>query len=77
LLHEDNFIEDAKKNGFCGKFKSKSDFAEVKHGYWMKTQCSEKDGNAYCSECNHFDWSDCKYCSKCGAKMKVKEFGEV
>lgn len=24
LLHEDNFIEDVKKNGFCGKFKIKT-----------------------------------------------------
>lgn len=31
LLHEDNFIADAMKNGFCGKFKNKADFnAEIK-----------------------------------------------
>lgn len=29
LLHEDNFIDDVAKNGFCGKFKNKSDFVEV------------------------------------------------
>ena len=31
LLYEDNFIEDAKKNGFCGKFKDKSDYAKIIH----------------------------------------------
>lgn len=29
LLHEDNFIEDTKKNGFCGKFKNKADYTKV------------------------------------------------
>lgn len=29
LLHEDNFIDDVAKNGFCGKFKNKSTFIEV------------------------------------------------
>lgn len=38
LLHEDNFIDDVAKNGFCGKFKNKADYVEVvrcgkcKHG---------------------------------------------
>lgn len=41
----------------------------IRHGKWIKTSCSEKDGDAHCSECNHWDWSDCKYCSECGAKM--------
>ena len=44
-------------------------FKEVKYGEWIKAPCSEKDGDAHCSECNHWDWSDCKYCSSCGAKM--------
>lgn len=41
----------------------------IRHGKWIKAPCSEKDGDAHCSECNHWDWSDCKYCSECGAKM--------
>ena len=45
------------------------DVQEVRHGKWIKASCSEKDGDAHCSECNHWDWSDCKYCSECGAKM--------
>lgn len=49
-----------------------ADVVEVKHGEWIKTPCSEKDGDAHCSECNHWDWSDCKYCSECGAKMDGK-----
>lgn len=51
----------------CEHFRA--DEAEVKHGKWIKTPCSEKDGDAHCSECNHFDWSDCHYCSWCGARM--------
>lgn len=46
-----------------------ADVAEVKRAYWIKAPCSEKDGDSNCSACNHFDWSDCKYCSECGAKM--------
>ena len=46
-----------------------ADVMEVRHGEWIKAPCSEKDGDAHCSECNHWDWSDCKYCSRCGAKM--------
>lgn len=54
---------------FCLEFINKTNYAEVRHGYWIKAQCSEKDGDAHCSECNHFDWSDCDYCSKCGTRM--------
>jgi hypothetical protein len=43
-----------------------------KVGEWIKAPCSEKDGDATCSVCRHWDWSDCKYCSNCGAKM-IKE----
>lgn len=46
-----------------------ADVVEVKHGHWIKAPCSERDGNAHCSECNHWDWSDCHYCPNCGAKM--------
>lgn len=46
-----------------------ADVAEVVHGKWIKASCSEKDGNANCSVCNHWDWDDCNYCSNCGAKM--------
>ena len=46
-----------------------ADVVEARHGKWIKAPCSEKDGNAHCSVCDHWDWSDCKYCSECGAKM--------
>ena len=46
-----------------------ADVQKVRHGKWIKASCSEKDGDAHCSECNHWDWSDYKYCSECGAKM--------
>lgn len=42
---------------------------EPKVGKWLKAECSEKDGDAICSTCGHRDWSDCNYCSNCGAKM--------
>lgn len=29
LLHEDNFIDSANKNGFCGKFSSKSQYIKL------------------------------------------------
>ena len=37
---------------------------------WIKAKCSEKDGDANCSNCGHWDWSDCNYCSNCGKYMK-------
>lgn len=37
-------------------------------GKWLKASCSEKDGDATCSACGHWDWSDCNYCSNCGVK---------
>lgn len=40
---------------------------------WIKAECSEKDGDANCSNCGHWDWSDCNYCSNCGEKMKDSE----
>jgi len=44
-----------------------------KYGTWILAECSEKDGNANCSECGHWDWNDCKFCSECGIEMKTKE----
>lgn len=35
LLHEDNFIEDAAKNGFCGKFVDKSKFCKKRLSKWV------------------------------------------
>lgn len=46
------------------------DVEPVRHGEWVLDPYSEKCGDANCSECNHFDWSNCKYCSNCGAKME-------
>lgn len=42
-------------------------------GKWIKAACSEKDGDATCSVCGHWDWSECNYCSNCGAKMKKED----
>lgn len=49
------------------------DAVEVVHGRWIKAECSEKDGNSNCSECGHWDWNDCNYCSHCGAKMDGRD----
>jgi hypothetical protein len=46
-----------------------ADVEPVRHGKWIEDLYAEKCGDAYCSECNHFDWSNLKYCSNCGAKM--------
>ena len=46
------------------------ELAEVRRGEWIKVPCSEKNGDAHCSECNHWDWSDCNFCSNCGANMR-------
>ena len=43
--------------------------SEVKKGKWIKAPCSEKDGDANCSCCGRWDWSDCNYCASCGSKM--------
>lgn len=45
----------------------------TKAGKWIKAPCSEKDGDATCSVCGHWDWSDCNYCSNCGAKMSKED----
>ena len=42
---------------------------KVPQAEWIKAECSEKNGDANCSECGHWDWSDCNYCSHCGAEM--------
>ena len=56
---------------FRCNYKLISDLKETmpKAGTWIKVECSEKNGDANCSICGHWDWSDCKYCSNCGAKM--------
>ncbi len=69
LLHEDNFIEDVAKNGFCGKFKNKDDVAEVKHGYWI----GQHPKVPKCSVCGAIDWNKGDYCRYCGAKMDGEE----
>ena len=37
---------------------------------WIKAECSEKDGDANCSNCGHWNWSDYNYCPNCGEYMK-------
>lgn len=54
---------------FCLEFKNQEDVAPVIHGKWIDALYVEKYGDAYCSECNHFDWSNLNYCSRCGARM--------
>lgn len=51
----------------------KADVTKVVHGRWIKAECSEKDGNARCSVCDHWDWNDCRYCAACGAKMDLED----
>lgn len=46
-----------------------ADVAPIRYGTWIKAECSEKNGDSTCSACGHWDWSDCNYCSQCGAKM--------
>lgn len=73
LLHEDNFIDDVAKNGFCGKFKNRADVVEVKHGHW-KERWSD---NYYheCSVCGKISKVSprgkvYRFCPFCGAKME-------
>ena len=54
----------------CHNYKPKSSFVELKQGEWIKAECSEKNGDSKCSLCGHFDWSDCNFCSQCGADMR-------
>ena len=46
------------------------DAVEVVHGRWLKAECSEKNGNSNCSNCGHWDWDECNFCSNCGADMR-------
>ena len=64
LLHEDNFIDDVSKNGFCGKFKNKADFVEEKHGEWVSYELSEDDdGYGYGdNEEEGMIWYKCSVC---------------
>ena len=55
------------KNELVDEYKTK---LAPKTGAWIKSECSEKDGNAICSICRHWDWDDCNYCSNCGSKNK-------
>lgn len=64
------------KTDRCQYFKSKSDYQEVKHGYWhLVDNCA--NAGIYCSVCNKkvykTDYANqkvkSKYCPNCGAKM--------
>ena len=44
---------------------------------WIKAECSEKDGDATCSHCGHWDWSDGNYCSVCGSRMIPEDKQEI
>jgi rubrerythrin len=58
----------------CKQFKNKSDYAEVKHGEWIK-KVVEKHGiyrpTFICSKCGkrRFVLADYNYCPNCGARM--------
>lgn len=79
LLHEDNFMDDVVKNGFCGKFRNTADVAEVKHGEWETVVVYNDTCIATCSSCRQpvvergchataFKLEN-EFCRKCGAKM--------
>ena len=40
---------------------------------WVKAECSEKNGNAWCSACGCWEWDSCNYCPDCGAEMGLEE----
>ena len=65
----------------CEVFKNKSDYAKVKHGYWIY---DAKDEYFFCSQCelsalNNYRGlsADSEYCPHCGAKMDGKDDSEV
>lgn len=83
VLHEDDFMSSAEKNGFCSQFKSSDDYAEVKHGRWIDEQFQtlipvehDAQGNLIlhncvinkCSICGREEKRKEPYCN-CGAKM--------
>ncbi len=74
VLHEDDFMSSAEKNGFCSQFKSSDDYAEVKHGRWIDEQLQTvlsvlHDCVIYkCSICGREEKRKEPYCN-CGAKM--------
>lgn len=45
----------------------------VVEAHWITAECSERDGNANCSNCGQWDWDDAKYCKGCGAKMRSNQ----
>ena len=75
LLHEDNFIADVGRNGFCGKFRALANLREVQRGAWVP--CKNNSGYK-CSECgariknSDFFNGNHLWCHKCGAKMDKK-----
>ena len=66
LVQDDCVVEALKKAEIV-------DAAPVVHGRWIKAECSEKDGNARCSNCGQWEWDNCNYCPNCGAKMDLED----
>ena len=64
--------------GTCLKFKNKSDYAEVVHGYWIYDYSGECVSGTdaplcqKCSECGEYTVNEENFCPNCGAIMDAK-----
>lgn len=62
--------EDASK---CKHYKNKADYAEVKHGEWIRPTIIHGmtiAGLPHCSVCGEVPCDEGKYCPNCGADMR-------
>ena len=58
----------------CQYFKNKTDFVEVRHGYWIDDSIPMHTSSYFkCSVCEGHDDQEYDYCHHCGAKMDGKE----
>ena len=55
----------------CNSFKNKADFAEVKHGEWIKEHLIGCEPCYFCSLCGKLHDQDYNYCHNCGAKNGI------
>lgn len=79
IRRQNSISLDPMKSGFkCPEFKNKADFAEVKHGYWIRhiDDIFPANSTLECSMCHEeeciFLCGD-NYCPNCGAKMEAAE----
>ncbi len=61
-----DFAESSEPTHICQYFKNKVDFAEVRHGEWLK-----QNGGFFflCSDCYRPSATKTNYCHHCGTKM--------